>query len=65
MWQAIEADKRKSDAISKFRHKCKLCGHVVIISKQDKALCDYCGKWIFKDNKTEFIYRMNERLKQV
>lgn len=44
MWQAIEADKRKSDAISKFRHKCKLCGHVVIISKQDKALCDYCGK---------------------
>lgn len=39
--------------------KCKKCGHTLHLHGKDKELCEYCGRYIFKDKKTEFLYRMN------
>ena len=40
--------------------KCS-CGHsVVITNRYNRTLCKWCGKWVFKTKKDEFIYRLNE-----
>lgn len=52
-----------ADERRKLKVKCKRCDHLVIV-KGDKALCDYCGHYIFKNSKEEFKYRMKERLKK-
>lgn len=52
--------KLKLEDIQKTAYKCK-CGHTVIIAnKSGRAICSYCHKWVFKDKKTEFEYRMKE-----
>ncbi len=43
------------------RIKCKYCGHVLLFSKKDeKVLCKICNHYVFKDEQTEFKYRLNE-----
>lgn len=50
----------KLQDIQKTTYKCK-CGHSVVITNKDgRAICSYCNKWVFKDKKTEFEYRMKE-----
>lgn len=40
--------------------KCK-CGHTIVVSKQiKKVVCNHCGKYVFRDPKDEFIYRLKE-----
>ena len=47
------------------RIKCKHCGHSRLLGKRDKVICNWCGNYIFKDDETEFKYRMQEqRLKE-
>ena len=47
---------------TKNRKKCRYCGHTRLLGFQDKVICDHCGRYIFKDDKTEFDYRMKERM---
>lgn len=54
-------DTKIFDELNKYRHICK-CGHVVIISKQNKALCSYCGNWVFKNKEEEFKFRLMEKI---
>lgn len=50
---------------TKNKIRCKNCGHPQLLGKQDKVICKECGYWIFKDDETEFKYRMKEqRLKE-
>lgn len=65
MWLTLEEEKRRSNEIAPYKVKCKECGHVVVLIKQNKTLCTYCGKYIFKNKKEEFKYRMKEKLKKV
>lgn len=46
--------------------KCKHCGHVLVFSaKDEKVLCNWCNHYVFKDDFTEFKYRLNEfRIKE-
>ena len=40
--------------------KCK-CGHSVVVSnKIKKVVCNHCGRYVFRDKKDEFIYRLKE-----
>ena len=55
-------EKIKDDFLAKNRVYCKSCGHVMYIVKQEKALCDWCGHYIFKDKRAEFKYRLKEQL---
>lgn len=44
--------------------KCK-CGHTLNMGFQDKVICHWCGKYVFKNKKIEFEYRMKEINKKV
>ena len=44
-------------------YKCK-CGHSVPIKPNEKkVLCHWCNKWVFKNEKDEFKYRLKEKMK--
>lgn len=52
-----------TDEYEKVKYICK-CGHRVVIPKWvDKQLCDWCGRYVFKDKKSEFKYRIKEAIK--
>ena len=59
----IKEFKRMTDEYEKVKYICR-CGHRVVIPKWvDKQLCDWCGRYVFKDKKTEFKYRIMEAIK--
>ena len=40
--------------------KCN-CGHRVIMPiRKDKVICRWCGNYVFKNKRVEFIYRVKE-----
>ena len=46
---------------------CPHCGnrvHFYAFERQDRQLCDWCGRYVFKDKKSEYDYRMKELLKK-
>lgn len=48
--------------ITKARIKCPSCGHSILIPpKEDKCLCNWCGKYVFKDKQAEFKYKVKEK----
>lgn len=54
---------RSSEYYQKIKYECKNCKHKVVIPKwKDKNLCDYCGTLVFKDKKSEDLYRIREKL---
>ena len=60
----IKEFKRMTDEYEKVKYICK-CGHRVVIPKWvDKQLCDWCGRYVFKDKKVEFNYRISEQIKK-
>ena len=53
---------RMFDNYSKVKYKFS-CGHSVIIgANYDKIVCRFCGKYVFKNKKDEFLYRLKERM---
>lgn len=53
--------KKLSSVQTESRKLCKNCGHSKLLGKQKKVICKNCGHWIFKDDETEFKYRMQEQ----
>lgn len=48
--------------ITKSRVICK-CGHSVLIPTNDnKAVCHWCGNFVFRNKEAEFKHRMKENL---
>ena len=48
------------DELSKYKVKCK-CGHTQILTNRfDRVLCSYCGNYIYRDKKTEFMYKLKD-----
>ena len=56
--------KEKLRSLEYYSHciKCEKCGHTVYIGNRDKILCTTCGRYLFKDKKKEFDYRMRTLL---
>lgn len=54
----IKEDMKKDIEYYKSCVKCDKCGHSIMLGRNDKKICEWCGKYIFKDKKTEFMYRM-------
>ena len=41
-------------------YKCR-CGHSVAIAKNcEKIICSHCGRYVFREKKDEFMYRLKE-----
>lgn len=49
------------DERSKYKVKCK-CGTKTILVNTDYTICRGCHNYVFKDAKTEFEFRLKERL---
>lgn len=59
----IKQHKRMTDELDKVKYTCKYCGRrVVITSKQSKNLCDWCGRYVYRNEKEEFINRVGTKL---
>lgn len=55
---------RRADELDKVKYICK-CGHRVIIpSRVNKILCDWCNNFVFRNKKDEFKYRVEEQIKR-
>ena len=51
------------DEIDNHKYTCK-CGHKVFIPyDKEKALCSWCNRYVFKDKKDEFLFRLKEKIK--
>ena len=59
MRKCINTDKTLNN-LSKFRVKCK-CSHVMILIDRPFAICDWCGRKVYRSKKDEF----NDLLKKV
>ena len=59
-----EMIREKKKSIEYYTHciKCEKCGHTIYIGNRDKVLCTSCGRYLFKDKKKEFDYRMRTLL---
>ena len=59
---AYEKDYKKSklQAVKYYQFciRCEKCGRSIFIGKKDKSLCPTCGRYLFKDKKKEFEYRL-------
>lgn len=40
--------------------RCEKCGHQIQILDNQKAFCKFCGRYVFKNKKEEFNYRLKE-----
>ena len=59
----IKEYERMTEEYDKVKYTCK-CGRRVVIPKWvKKQLCDWCGNYVFKNKKDEFLYRVGEKLK--
>ena len=55
-------DTKKIDFYSKNSTKCR-CGHTNFLGSREKIVCSWCNKYVFKNKKDEFVYRIGELLK--
>lgn len=55
---------RMTNELDKVKYECR-CGHKeVITSTEDKKICSWCGRYIFRDKRDEFNYRISEQIKR-
>lgn len=61
----IQEENKVAEAKYKMKKTCPNCGrkmHFYAFEKKDKILCDWCGRYVFKNKKAEYDYRMKELL---
>ena len=57
--------KRFANEVAKHKYQCK-CGHKVFIDfKEEKRICDWCGRYVYKDKKIEFKERLENARKNI
>lgn len=59
----FKKDQIKADCYQANKYVCKKCGHKQLVPKfMEKNLCDWCGTYVFREEKDEFKFRIKERL---
>jgi hypothetical protein len=56
-------DKVDLDFYTKNSTKCK-CGHTNFLGSRDKVICSWCNRYVFKNKRIEFMYRVGELIKK-
>ena len=59
-----KVDVKRHSSITNYSVKCKNCGHSVL-PVRERIMCNYCGHWIYKNDKIEFKYKMQEKIKKL
>lgn len=75
-WQMFNHQKKIDKLYEKNRFYC-LCGHsVVILPKEERVFCSFCGHWVYKDKrkqkknierikKEDFKYKIRKNIKEL
>lgn len=61
----LSSDFKLMEERTKYRVYCK-CGHSIVffpVEHKDKKLCSWCGYYVYRNKKVEFIDRLNSLLK--
>ena len=59
---SLKDDLKRHHYYSSMQKHCKNCGHSVFVVNVDRIICSWCGKYVYKDDKTEFSYKIKENL---
>lgn len=54
-------DKRYGIRYYNFR-RCKKCNHTMLLGNCEKLICTWCGNYIYKNEKIEFIHKLRQEL---
>ena len=63
MTMNFEEDTKRLNKLWENKVKCK-CSHTFVLGRHERALCSYCGNWVYKTPKIEFKYKMLEQTKK-
>ena len=63
MNRLYDNDDKYFNEILKLKVMCK-CGHNQVVT-YDKTICDWCGRWVYRDKKQEFRERVKEKIRRV
>lgn len=56
-------DDRMFEEYSKYKIKCKHCGHSTTMPIfLDKKICSWCGNYIFRTKEIEFKHKLNQAI---
>ena len=59
----FRTDQIKSNCYQANKFACKNCGHKQLVPVfMGKNICDWCGNYVFREEKDEFKYRLKEKL---
>lgn len=58
----FKADVDQAKVVKADSAYCEVCGHRQMLWGEEKCICRHCGTMVFKDDKTKFKYRLNERI---
>jgi len=59
-YKQIENESRK---YINFVKKCKCSHSVLFTGKKDRLICNHCGNYVYRDEKTKMKYKVKELLK--
>ena len=60
-WKALDG---RMNNLSRLNIKCKNCGHTIFPTK-DRLICSHCGKWVYRNEKIEFKYKLEQISKKL
>lgn len=58
---SYKEDTRRFQTYANIRRHCENCGHSKTIPVfTDKMICEWCGNYVFRDEKTKFKFRLEQ-----
>lgn len=59
---SLERQLKVDKIFSDHSTKCEHCGHTAVVPVYlDHIICNWCGNFIFRSAKDEFVYRFREK----
>lgn len=58
----FQKDKKRFDALSENTVYCPYCNHSITMINKDRKLCTQCGHYVYKNQKSEFKYKLKEMM---
>lgn len=50
---------KEQDRLRDHTVKCK-CGHSILFGRKDRVICNYCGHYVYRNDKVKFKYKLRE-----
>lgn len=51
---------KRLNVLTRDKITCK-CGHRVLLGRQDRIICSFCNRYVYKNKEIEFKYKLLEK----